>query len=198
MTRASILLSLAVVIVVGCGGATGDRSIATSETPAAVSGKSDPSVPTSALPSATTPATHNVAPAPSSTTRAATASCPPDPPFKPDVLPDGFSPELLAGSGGQVTIGTDGVVVPIEPIDQAVRHYAGQAGRYIDVIGSDLPGYAPVHVETLEVLGTTGQLGEIEDGLKLAFALPCGTYTLLAYGVSAADFKLFIASLRFD
>ena len=70
--------------------------------------------------------------------------------------------------------------------------------RYIDVIGSDLPGYAPVHVETLEVLGTTGQLGEIEDGLKLAFALPCGTYTLLAYGVSAADFKLFIASLKFD
>ena len=114
------------------------------------------------------------------------------------MLPDGFSPELLAGSGGQITIGTDGVAVPIEPVDQAVRHFAGQPGRYIDVIGSDLPGYAPAHVETLELLGTTGQFGEIEDGLKLAFALPCGTYTLLAYGVSAADFKRVIESLTFD
>jgi hypothetical protein len=39
------------------------------------------------------------------------------------------------------------VAAPIEPIDQGVRHYAGQ-------------------------------LGEIKDGLEVAFALPCGTCTL--------------------
>lgn len=139
------------------------------------------------MPEATTP----------STAPTAASTCPADPPFRSDALPDGFSPDLQPGSGGQITIGTDGAAVPAEPIDQTVRHYAGQPGRYIDVIGSDLPGYAPVGVEALEVLGTTGQLGEIEDGLKLAFALPCGTYTLLAYGVSAADFKLFVASLKF-
>jgi len=127
----------------------------------------------------------------------ASPSCPPDPPFKAEALPDGFSPELLPGSGGQVTIGPDGAAVPIEPIDQAVRHYAGAPGRFIDVL-SGLPPFEPTSVETVDVLGTTGQLGEIEEGLQVTFALPCGTYTLLAYGVAEADFKSAIASLRFD
>ncbi|MGD9703919.1 MAG: hypothetical protein AB7Q42_10540 [Acidimicrobiia bacterium] len=113
-------------------------------------------------------------------------------------LPDGFSPELLPGSGGQITIGPDGSAVPIEPVepvDPGVHHYAGEPGRFIDIYSESLPGYVSMTDEPIDVLGTTGQLGGIEDGFRVAFSLPCGPYTVLAYGVSSDDLEEVIAGL---
>jgi hypothetical protein len=121
--------------------------------------------------------------------------CPSEPPFAATTLPDGFSPELLLGSGGQITIGPDGAAVPIEPVDPAVHHYAAEPGRFIDIHNQSMPGYRPATVEPIEVLGTNGLFGGIEDGFTVEFSLPCGTYTMNAYGISSDAFKDVITGL---
>jgi hypothetical protein len=199
MAQARTLFPLLVAVLVGCGDTTGEQNIATGGTSATTSSASAATVEISIAPSeTTTPPAESSPSTASNTSGTSPQSCPADPPLKAVVLPDGFSPELLPGSGGQVTIGTDGVAVPIEPIDVAVRHYAAEPGRYIDINSSALPGYAPAKIEAVDVLGTTGQFGEIEDGFEVTFELPCGAYTLLAYGLSSDDFKEVIASLEFD
>lgn len=148
----------------------------------------------------TTAVSESTTDSPSSTTTVTTlqvtsSPCPSEPPFVATTLPDGFSANLLPGSGGQITIGPDGTAVPIEPVDPAVHHYSGGPGQFIDIYTQTMPGYAPAIVEQIEVLGTSGEFGGIEDGFKIEFSLPCCTYTMLAYGVSSDEFKAVVTGL---
>ena len=118
--------------------------------------------------------------------------------FTPTSLPAGFDAELRPGSGGQIEIGPQGSIFPIEPVDTAVHHYAGTPGHFIDIYPGSLPGYRAADTEPIAVLGTTGQLGAIEDGYKVEFSIdesPCGSYAILGYGLSLDDFKDVISGL---
>jgi hypothetical protein len=125
------------------------------------------------------------------------SACLASPPFTAVFLPDEFSNQLLPGSGGQVTIGPEGSISPIEPIDPTVYHYAGSAGRYIDIV---LGEYAeqPLTTEPITVLGHEARFGAIEDGYSVQFSVAdskCESYTMLAYGVTEADARQVFAGL---
>jgi hypothetical protein len=123
--------------------------------------------------------------------------CPTIPPFDATFLPAGFSNQLLPGSGGQITIGADGSITPIEPPDPNVNHYAGEPGVFIDWFRGDA-GHRAAIPEPLTVLGRSAEFGDIEDGFVVNFSVddgPCGTYAMLAYGVTEADTKSVAAGL---
>jgi hypothetical protein len=145
-------------------------------------------VTTDGAPSSTSTATPTTAL--SSTTSAPAGDPCLDPlPFEPTFLPEGFSAELLPGDGGMITIDNTGSVVPIEPLDPNVVHYAGSPGHFINIARS---GETAARYDDITVLGQSAQFGEIEDGYVVNFTVDdaaCSAYVMLSYGVSADDTK---------
>lgn len=122
------------------------------------------------------------------------APCP-NPPFEPTSLPTGVSDDLRNGDGGQIIIGDDGQTEPIQPINRDVFHYAGTPGVFINIQVGPSPGLSGTASETVSVLGSTEDLTVIEDGFKTEISHPCGTYTIVAYGISREGFRTFLEGL---
>lgn len=125
-------------------------------------------------------------------------TCPNPPMFHATTLPEGFSKELIPGEGGQITIGPNGEAIPIEPVNREVHHYADQPGLFIDIYNGARPGTTGTTSQPVNILGTTGTLTDIEDGLKAEFALACGTYTIISSGVTKQDFIGVLEGLALD
>lgn len=125
------------------------------------------------------------------------APCPNPPAFEPTALPSGMSADLLPGDGGQIVIGDDGEIEPIEPVDPAWFHYAGPAGVFINIGVGATPGLSGTESEPLTVLDGSVVLTEVEDGFAVRIGQTCGDYTIAGYGISRAEFTTFLEGLRF-
>lgn len=183
----SLLVASSLAVLVGaCESTTADIRSATPTT-----------TPQTKAPQPTEPASAETATGVATTNLSAAENCLSSPLFTLGFLPKDFADVLLPGSGGLITIGSDGSITPIQPIDPDVSHYAGPPGRFIDVRVGEFPG-RPSPTQVITVLGQDAAIGTIEDGYSITFTVPssrCGPYVLLAYGVSETDFPQVAAAL---
>ena len=116
-------------------------------------------------------------------------SCAKRVPFEPTYLPKSFSRKPRCGSGGER--GTP----PKQQITGAILHYSGTG--HIDVIRGDYQ-YAQSHKRRIQVLGSTGVLGDIHEGYSVRFTFRGKRYTLAAYTgpLPRSELRKFAEGLR--
>ena len=128
------------------------------------------------------PKASGITPAGSASPNAETDSCAKfPPPFKATYLPPGFNRKLRRGAG--LFQGTD------YPTNGLLGYYRGNnEGVHVnfEVHGGPLP-YKPADPQPLKVLGSPGQLGVIEGGFAVEFALEDCDFRMDSYGINRAQ-----------
>jgi hypothetical protein len=116
-------------------------------------------------------------------------------PFRPTYLPDGWSYEIQPGTGLQPGIPLDeqvpqglGFYIPIDGEGQGTHVNVMELGSYYT-----LPEGAG---NPIQVLGTEGRIGHVEDGNTVEFTYAGCEYSLMAFGIPKGELGRVARSLR--
>lgn len=114
-------------------------------------------------------------------------------PFRPTWLPEGWTPDLRPGDGGQVDIPEE------EQNPQSYGHYAGEdMGRFVGFYPQDYYFSLAPDALVIEIFGSKrARFGRVHEGFAAEFTAARCPYSVITFGLGRRDSRRFVDGLTF-